>query len=152
MSVALESVTEEPPAEAAVAPEESAANPQEPAEVAPEPADESLRVTESPPGPEPELVTAESVPEPKKRGRPRKEEPATPKAPVRMKAAPKPPAPKPCAKRAATTPVAPPPEESDEDEPFSRADLETEILEFLVQRKTQQQDRRRQLWAQLAGL
>ena len=147
MSVVLESVTEELPAEAAVAPEESAApaNPQEPAEVAPEPADESLH--ESPPGPEPELVTAETVPEPKKRGRSRKEEPATPKAPVRTKAAPKP-----RAKRAVTAPVAPPPSESDEDEPFSRADLETEILEFLVQRKTQQQDRRRQLWAQLAGL
>ena len=70
-----------------------------------------------------------------------------------MKAAPKPPAPKPRAKRAATAPVAPPPTESEEDdEPSSRADLETEILDFLVQRKTQQQDRRRQLWAQLAGL
>ena len=140
MPVVLESVAEAEPVEPV-----EAAPPQEPAEAAPVEAEPEAAA----PGPEPEVVTAETVPEPKKRGRPRKEEPATPKAPVRMKAAPKP-----RAKRAATAPVAPPPtEESDEDdEPFSRADLETEILEFLVQRKTQQQDRRRQLWAQMAGL
>ena len=140
MPVVLESVAEAEPVEPV-----EAAPPQEPAEATPVEAEPEAAA----PGPEPELVTAETVPEPKKRGRPRKEEPATPKAPVRMKAAPKP-----RAKRAATAPVAPPPtEESDEDdEPFSRADLETEILEFLVQRKTQQQDRRRQLWAQMAGL
>ena len=97
--------------------------------------------------PEPAETPAPVTPAPKKRGRPRKDEPATPKAPVRMKAAPKP-----RAKRAVTAPVAPPAESEEDDEPFSRADLETEILEFLVQRKTQQQDRRRQLWAQLAGL
>ena len=148
MPVVLESVAEAEPVEPV-----EAAPPQEPAEATPveaEPEAASLNTDALlSPGPEPELVTAETVPEPKKRGRPRKEEPATPKAPVRMKAAPKP-----RAKRAATAPVAPPPtEESDEDdEPFSRADLETEILEFLVQRKTQQQDRRRQLWAQMAGL
>ena len=132
MSVVLESVAEAEPAEPV-----EAAPPQEPAEeVAPEPA---AAVPETP---------APATPAPKKRGRPRKEEPAIPKAPVRMKAAPKP-----RAKRAATAPVTPPPAESDEEkEPFSRADLETEILEFLVQRKAQQQDRRRQLWAQLAGL
>ena len=108
-------------------------------------ADESASVADSPPGPE-AAEPAQAAPVPKKRGRPRKEEPATPKAPVRMKAAPKP-----RAKRAATAPVAPP-AESDEEEGMGRADLETEILEFLVARKTQQQDRRRQLWAQLAGL
>ena len=151
MSVVLESVAEAEPAEPAEA------EPAEPAEEhvrqnalnAPSEmeADESASVAESPPGPE-AAEPAQATPVPKKRGRPRKEEGATPKAPVRMKAAPKP-----RAKKAAAAPVAPPPTESEEDdEPFSRADLETEILEFLVQRKTQQQDRRRQLWAQLAGL
>ena len=154
MSVVLESVAAEGPAEA----EPAEAEPVQPAEAAPVEAEpeaaalrEGIQTTDvlSPPGaePEPATVTAETVPEPKKRGRPRKEEGATPKAPVRMKAAPKP-----RAKRAATAPVAPPPAESDEEEGLSGADLETEILEFLVQRKTQQQDRRRQLWAQLAGL
>ncbi len=144
MSVVLESVAEAEPAEPAEAapPQEPAeAEPVEPVEAAPpqEPAEEVA--------PEPEAAEAPVTPAPKKRGRPRKEEPATPKAPVRMKAAPKP-----RAKRAATAPVAPPPAESDEEVGLSGADLETEILEFLVQRKTQQQDRRRQLWAQLAGL
>ena len=91
----------------------------------------------------------EPTPAPKKRGRPRKD-PATPA----KAAAPKPRA-KPVAKRAATTPVpAPPPSSSDEEElmPMSQADLETEIVNYLVQRKTQQQDRRRALWSQLAGL
>ena len=80
------------------------------------------------------------------RGRPRTD-PATP-AKV---AAPKPRA-KPVAKRAATAPVPAPPSSSDEEEPMSQADLETEIIHYLVQRKTQQQNRRRQLWSQLAGL
>jgi len=141
MSVVLESVAEAEP----VGPAE-AAPPQEPAEeVAPEPVEPAEEVAPEPP--EPEAAEAPVTPAPKRRGRPRKEEAAAPKAPVRMKAAPKP-----RAKRAATAPVAPPPTESDEEEGLSHADLETEILEFLVQRKTQQQDRRRQLWAQLAGL
>ena len=99
--------------------------------------------------PEQEQAVVEPItPAPKRpRGRPRKD-PATPA----KAAAPKPRA-KPVAKRAATTPVpAPPPSSSDEEEPMSHADLETEILHYLVQRKSQQQDRRRQLWSQLAGL
>ena len=110
-------------------------------------------VTDTPPPeeatpPEQEQTAAEpTTPAPKKRGRPRKD-PATPAKAV----APKPRA-KPVAKRADTTPVpAPPLSSSDEKEPMSQADLETEILNYLVQRKTHQQDRRRQLWSQLAGL
>ena len=98
---------------------------------------------------EPAVENAAPVaPAPKKRGRPRKDDAlaATPKAPVRIKAAP----PKPRAKKAVVS--APPPSESSDEELFARADLESEILQFLVQRKTQQQDRRRQLWSQLAGL
>ena len=93
--------------------------------------------------PEQEQTVVEPItPAPKKRGRPRKDPAAAPKP--RAKAVPK---------RAATAPVpAPPPSSSDEEEPISQADLETEILHYLVQRKTHQQDRRRALWSQLAGL
>ena len=128
MSVVLEDVNPEDPAESvAIQNTEMTPEPESiPSKLAdPEPANDG--VEDAPP-----------PPVPKKRGRPKKD-PALPKA-----------APKPRAKRAAA-PVAPPPESSDE-EPFSQNDLETEILSFLVQRKTQQQDRRRQLWSQLAGL
>ena len=94
--------------------------------------------------PEQEQTVVEPItPAPKKRGRPRKD-PATPAAPKpRAKAVPK---------RAATAPVpAPPPSSSDEEEPMSQ-DIETEILNYLVNRKSEQQARRRALWSQLAGL
>ena len=132
MSVVLEDVnpqeTQEPAESVAIQNTEMIPEPESiPSNlVDPEPANDG--VEESPP-----------PPAPKKRGRPRKD-PALPKT------APKPRAPK------AAAPAPPPPSEPSDEEPFSRADLETEILSFLVQRKTQQQDRRRQLWAQLAGL
>ena len=129
MSVVLEDVNPHEPAESvSVQHTEMTPEPESiPSNlVDPEPANDG--VEESPP-----------PPAPKKRGRPRKD-PALPKA-----------APKPRAKRAAA-PAAPPPSESSDEEPFSQNDLATEILSFLVQRKTQQQDRRRQLWSQLAGL
>ena len=132
MSVVLEDVNPEDPAE----PAESVSI--QNTEMTPEPESISADVAD----PEPANDGVEDVPPPpapKKRGRPKKD-PALPKA-----------APKPRAKRAAA-PVAPPPPESSDEEPFSQNDLETEILSFLVQRKTQQQDRRRQLWTQLAGL
>ena len=119
---------------------------EEPVEVATETVDDTPppeSVVEAT-APEQEQTAAEPTPAPKRRGRPRKD-PATPAAPKpRAKAVPK---------RAATAPVpAPPPSSSDEEEPISQADLETEILHYLVQRKTQQQGRRRALWSQLAGL
>ena len=120
---------------------------EEPVEVATETVDDTPppeSVVEAT-APEQEQTVVEPItPAPKKRGRPRKD-PATPAAPKpRAKAVPK---------RAATAPVpAPPPSSSDEEEPMSQADLETEILNYLVQRKTHQQDRRRALWSQLAGL
>ena len=49
-------------------------------------------------------------------------------------------------------PASPPEPPSDPDEHLSRGDLETAILEFLVNRRQSQHDRRRQLWSQLAGL
>ena len=121
---------------------------EEPVQVAeaqppPETVDDTPPEEETPPEQE-QPVVEPITPAPKKRGRPRKD-PATP-------AAPKPRA-KPVAKRAATTPVpAPPPSSSDEEEPMSQSQLETEILHYLVQRKTNQQAQRRALWSQLAGL
>ena len=122
---------------------------EEPVEVATETVDDTPppeSVVEAT-APEQEQTVVEPItPAPKKRGRPRKD-PATP-----AKAAAKPRA-KPVAKRAATAPApAPPPSSSDEEEPMSQADLETEILNYLVQRKTHQQNQRRALWSQLAGL
>ena len=137
MSVVLEpvSVEVEEPVEPVDAPPETVTDTPPPEPVA------------EPTLPEPvEQAAAEpTTPVPKKRGRPRKD-PVTPAkvAPkARAKAVPK---------RAATAPAPAPPSSSDEEEPMSQADLETEILHYLVQRKTQQQYRRRQLWTQLAGL
>ena len=132
---------------------------EEPVEVAdaqepPETVDDTPPEEETPPEQEQPVASFGASPQepitpaPKKRGRPRKD-PATPA----KAAAPKPRA-KPIAKRAATAPVpAPPPSSSDEEEPISQdLDLETAIVNYLVQRKTVQQDRRRALWSQLAGL
>ena len=91
---------------------------------------------------EPAEATEAAPTAPTKRGRPRKKpEPATPVvmktrakpsgADIKSKAAPEPP---------------------DPDEHLSPGDLETAILEFLVNRRQSQHDRRRQLWSQLAGL
>ena len=129
MSVVLEDVNPEDPAESVAI---------QNTEMTPEPESISADVAD------PEAATdgvedTPAPPAPKKRGRPNKDA-SVPKAP-----------PKPRAKKAAASVAPPPPSEpSDDEEPFY--DLETEILSFLVQRKTQQQDRRMQLWTQLAGL
>ena len=70
---------------------------------------------------------------------------ATPKAKAALGARPK------------LAPAPPTPEGvSDEEESphsqMSRSGLETAILEFLVSRNAQQQERRQQLWSRLAGL
>ena len=123
----------------------------EPVEVAeaqepPETVDDTPPPEEATP-PEQKQAVVEPTPAPKRpRGRPRKD-PATPAKAV----APKPRA-KPVAKRATAPTPAPPPSSSDEEEPMSQADLETEILNYLVQRKTNQQAQRRALWLQLPGL
>ena len=136
MSIVLEPVVDQAEVETVATPPETAA-PESVVEAAPEPVVEAA--------PEPVEQAAEPTTPAKKRGRPRKDVTPAKVAPkARAKAAPK---------KAATAPVpaAPPPSSSDE-EPMSHADLETEILNYLVQRKSQQQDRRRQLWSQLAGL
>ena len=90
-------------------------------------------IIEEAPEPAVEEVTA---PAPKKRGRPNKDPAAkaVPKKAVRIK--PPPPA----------TP------ESSDGEPIDRDDMETMLLECLIQRKQSQQNARRNMWAQLAGL
>ena len=136
MSVVLAPVVDQAEVETVATPQETAA-PESVVEAAPEPVVEAA--------PEPVEQAAEpTTPAPKKRGRPRKDVTPAKVAPkARAKAVPK---------RAATAPAPAPPSSSDEEEPLSQADLETEILHYLVQRRSQQQDRRRQLWSQLAGL
>ena len=82
-------------------------------------------------------------PEPRKRGRPRKEQNA-PQEPKTPKAAPK---------RAVRMKPPPPTSSSEEEEtPLTRDDMETLLLDYLVKRKQSQQHARRQMWTQLAGL
>ena len=84
------------------------------------------------------------LPEPKKRGRPRKEVPKEPKTP---KAAPK--------KAVRIKPPSPVKNESsseEEETPLTRDDMETLLLDYLVKRKQSQQAARRTMWSQLAGL
>ena len=86
-----------------------------------------------------EEATAPQPPTPKKRGGPKKDPDAkakapTPKQSVRMK------------------PPQPPTPESSDDEPLGRNDMEAWLLNYLIKRKQTQQDARRNMWAQLAGL
>ena len=86
--------------------------------------------------PAPPAVEEVIAPAPKRRGRPRKDPAAAaPKKAVKIK----PPPP----------PVTP---ESSDGEPIDRDDMETMLLDFLIQRKQSQQNARRNMWAQLAGL
>ena len=82
-----------------------------------------------------EQLEEPQTPTPKKRGRPKKDptvKAAAPKQAVRMKQ--------------------PPTPESSDDEPLDRDDMETLLLDYLIKRKQTQQDARRNMWAQLAGL
>ena len=98
----------------------------------------------------------EPVQPPKRRGRPK----AAPKAAAPKAAAPKAVEPKtPKAKAAAPKravrmkPTGPTMSSSDDDdEVLTRDDMETLLLDYLVKRKTSQQNARRNMWAQLAGL
>ena len=91
-------------------------------------------VEEAPAPPAVEEVTAAAAP--KKRGRPRKD-PAAPAPTKAVRIKPPPP------------PVTP---ESSDGEPIDRGDMETLLLDYLIKRKQSQQDARRNMWAQLAGL
>ena len=96
-------------------------------------------IPENPNTSEEAKIQAAVAPAPKKRGRPKKD-PTVPKATAPKKAV-----------RMKT--VQPPtPESSDDDEPLDRDDMETLLLDYLIKRKQTQQDARRNMWAQLAGL
>ena len=86
---------------------------------------------EEPPEEAPQVI----APAPKKRGRPRKDPAAPKKAAVKIKAPP--------------PPVTP---ESSDGEPIDRDDMENLLLDYLTKRKRTQQEARRTMWAQLAGL
>ena len=45
-----------------------------------------------------------------------------------------------------------PPSESSDDAKSNHDDMETLLLDYLVKRRTSQQNVRRQMWSQLAGL
>ena len=99
-----------------------------------------------------ELVQEPVTPAPKRRGRP-------PKVKTQPQAEPPVPKAKPVAKKAPKRLPPPPPSDSDSesssDSPTAslhRDDLETMMIGYLVQRKNQQMDKRRQMWTQLAGL
>ena len=139
MSIVLEPVVDQAEVETVATPPETAA-PESVVEAVPEP------VVEAAPEPVEQAAAEPTTPAPKKRGRPRKDVTPAKVAPkARAKAVPK---------RAATAPAPAPPSSSDEEEPpMTQSHLETAILNYLVQRRmSQQQDRRRQLWSQLAGL
>ena len=90
-------------------------------------------VEEAPAPPAVEEVTAAAAP--KKRGRPKHPAAPAPQKAVKIKAPP---------------PVTP--ESSGGDEPIHRGDMETLLLDYLTKRQQSQQDARRNMWAQLAGL
>ena len=107
------------------------------------------------------LETAALEPTPKRRGRPPKTDAAPKaKAPPKEKAPPKPKAPPKATK--AKAPKPPPPEDSsseDVDETLqnvynhvARPDLETAVLQFLVNRRQNEAQRRRTLWSQMAQM
>ena len=124
----------------------------EPVQQEPEPAIELEPAAEEPvaapvaePVAEPAAESVEEPVQPKKRGRPKA---AAPKA-----AAPKAKEPKAAAPKKAVRMKPPSPISSEDDgEPLSRDDMETLLLDYLVKRKTSQQNARRNMWAQLAGL
>ena len=116
-------------------------------------------VDESPAAPEPLAEAPEptpAVPAPKKRGRPPNRKAEAPPPAKQAKAAPKP--------KAARKPRAPPVEDSsdssDVDDTLrnvynhhvAKPDMETAILQFLVNRKQAESTRRRELWGRLAQM
>ena len=138
---------------------ESVDEPEEVVEAAPEPVPEAAPepdvapdVTEEPPG----LVNdIEEVPAPKRRGRPPKAKAEPPNAPKATPKAVAKNAPKAAAKAAPkrAKPRAPSvSSESSDDVALSRDDMDTLLMQYLLDRKTNQRDQRRTMWSQMAGL
>ena len=146
MQVVLQNIAE---------PEAVEAEPQEPADAespaAPEPP-EPVIAEEFVPACEP---TPPAAPAPKKRGRPPKAKADAPPPAPKVRAAPKP--------KAARKPRAPPVEDSSDSSDVdttlrnvynhvAKPDMETAILQFLVNRKQAESTRRRELWGRLAQM
>ena len=72
------------------------------------------------------------APQPKRRGRPKKQE--APKEPTKA------------------VRISKPPVSSSDEEPINRDDMETMLMNYLLQRKQAQQNARRTMWAQMVGL
>ena len=125
MSVTLESVSTAVPEEPIEELPEEETAPEEPQETIPE------EPPAAPPPPEEPVVI-------KKRGRPPKA-----KAEAKPKAAPK---------ARIKKPVTPVESSSEEDTPINRDDMDTMLLQYLLQRKHAQRDSRRAMWVQMAGL
>ena len=156
-AIVLEPVNPQEPAEVEEVTEDPPAEPEAQEETAPEPVEEEQVLA-------PVEIAEPSAPElpaPKKRGRPPKAQAEPKAAPGLPKAKP---APKPKAKPRARKP---PPPSSDSDSSsdveetlknvynhalttHSTTNMETAILEFLVNRKQSEATRRRELWSQLA--
>ena len=104
-------------------------------------------VPEEPPG----LVNnIEEVPAPKRRGRPPKAKAEAPKTRA-PKAASKTAA-KAAPKSAKTRAPSVSSDESSDDVALSRDDMDTLLMQYLLDRKTNQRDQRRAMWSQRAGL
>ena len=117
----------------------------QPPEITPEPNDTEVV--------EQEIVPTPPAPAPKKRGRPPKAKVEAPPPAPKVKAAPKPKARKPQA------PVEESSDSSDVDDTLrnvynhvAKPDMETAILQFLVNRKQAESTRRRELWGRLAQM
>ena len=115
---------------------------------------EPVDVDESPEALEPTPVAPEppAAPAPKKRGRPPKAKAEAPPPAPKVKAAPKP-----KAVRKPKPPVEESSDSSDIDDTLrnvynhvQKPDMETAILQFLVNRKQAESTRRRELWGRLA--
>ena len=132
MAITLESIEDEAAEEVA---EEAVDDAAASAEIA-EP-EESAEIAE----PE-EIAEVPVVPKP--RGRPKKTEPAAPKAKPKAKARPK---------AAVKNPPSPVYESSsDEETPMQQEELDTMLMQFLLHKKQNARDSRREMWKQMAGL
>jgi len=128
--------------------------PEEPEQVTePDQPGESLEQEAVPSVPEP--TPTETLPAPKKRGRPPKAKVEAPPPAPKVKVA----APKPKVARKPKPPVEESSDSSDVDTTLrnvynhvAKPDMETAILQFLVNRKQAESTRRRELWGRLAQM
>ena len=143
MQVVLENIAE---------PEAAEAEPEPADTVEPAPLDDAAPEPAAPPEAPPAAPEPAAAPAPKKRGRPPKARvEAPPPAPKAR------PAPKPKAVRKPKPPVEDSSDSSDIDDTLrnvynhvQKPDMETAILQFLVNRKQAESTRRRELWGRLA--